>query len=139
MYGAKINVKSVDKLRLNKFFAAYKPKKKTKILAVKDVNAMSMPPCFSVLYQQILRDCLISNSWLQAYRSDPPFMEPRNYGCDPYDGKYFPKWHEGDATPSSIDSITIMNEEEELEDEDLSHYNSDEDESDGEDECDDSG
>ena len=141
LYGSKKKIDNVDALRLRKFYSAYKPKKKKRILAVKDVNAISMPPCFSVLYQQIKRDCLISNCWLNAYQSDPPDLEPEDYGYELIEGKYFPKWHEGDITPPSIESITATTPmtDEDQEDNEEYGYASDEDEDDNEDEEDDVG
>ena len=54
LYGNIKTIESVDALRFKKFNTAYKPKKKKAILAVKNVNSISMPPCSTVLYQQIL-------------------------------------------------------------------------------------
>ena len=142
LYGSKKKIDNVDALRLNKFYKAYKPKKKKTILAVKDVNAICMPPCYSVLYQQIKCVCLISDCWLKAHLSDPPDMEPEDYGYELINGKYFPKWHDGDATPPSIESITPtmpMTEEDEEDNEDQYEYESAEDEDYNEDEEEDYG
>ena len=113
LYGNSKTIESVDALRFKKFNTAYKPKKKKAILAVKNVNSISMPPCSTVLYQQILRDCLISASWIHAHQSSPPDMNPSDYGFELIDGKYYPKWNDGDISPPSIESITITEDNDE--------------------------
>ena len=142
LYGNSKTIRSVNTIRYKKFNAAYKPQKKKAILAVKDINSISMPPCSTVLYQQILRDCLISTMWINAHHSGPPNMNPQDYGFDLVDGKYYPKWNDGDITPPTIESITIPedNEDDDEEDNELSDEEDeesdeeleDEEESDGE-------
>ena len=33
-------------------------------------------------------------------------MNPEEYGYELIDGRYYPKWHDGDIVPFSIESIT---------------------------------
>ena len=68
-------------------------------------------------------------------------MEPEDYGYELIEGKYFPRWHDGDITPPSIESITATTPttEEDQEDNEEYGYVSDEDEDDDEDEDEDVG
>ena len=113
LYGSKRKTtESVDELRLKKFYDAYKPKstKKKTIMSAKEVSALSLPPCSAVLLQQIRSAQLVSHHWLNAHMSHPPAMDPENYGFDLVDGKYYPKWHEGDVVPRSIETVTKPND-----------------------------
>ena len=86
-----------------------------------------MPPCYNALYQQILRAHLITAMWLNTYRSD---MSPSDYGYDIVDGKYYPKWYEGDIVPPSIESKRVDSNETEDEEGDELFYDDDEDDTD---------
>ena len=142
LYGSKRKTESVDELRLKKFYDAYKPKstKKKAILSAKEVSALSLPPCSVVLLQQIRRAQLVSHHWLNAHLRDLPAMDPEIYGFDLVDGKYYPKWHEGDVVPPSIETVTKSNDvdadddNEEEEEEEEEDYDIEDDENDEDDE-----
>ena len=120
LYGSRKKVDSVDAVRLAQFLKAYKPKKNKPLLSLKVVSSVSMLPCFRVLYQQILRTRLISAIWLKAYQNDPPSLNPTVHGFELNEGKYFPRWFEGDVAPSSIESISLGEEADEEEGQDCS-------------------
>ena len=121
---------SVNESRLKHFYMAYKPQKSKTILSLKNVSSISMPPCYNALYQQILRVHLITAMWLNAYRSD---MSPSYYGYNIVNGKYYPKWYEGDIVPPSIESICVDSNETGGEEGDELFYDNDEDDTDNED------
>ena len=81
--------------------------------------------CHHVLYQQILRVHLISATWLKSYQADPPSISPTDSGFEIVNERY-PKWHDGDITPSSIDCIS-SNANENDDDEIFSHEDDEDD------------
>ena len=130
MYGCR-NSGSVDEARQKQFFRTYKPKRNKPVLSAKGISSISMPPCSKVLYQQILRVHLISATWLKSYKADPPSISPTDSGFEIVNEKCYPKWHDGDITPSSIDCIS-NNANEDEDDEILSHEDDEDDLADAE-------
>ena len=55
-------------------------------------------------------------------------MSPEEYGYELIDGKYYPKWHDGDILPSSIESITPSSDDANDEEDDELSYDAEEDE-----------
>ncbi len=70
IYGYK-NLSSVNEARLQSCSKAYKPNAKKPMSSVKGVDGSSLPPCFSVLHQQVKRTDVICSSWNNATEFKP--------------------------------------------------------------------
>ena len=110
-------------------FCTYKPQRNKPLLSAKGISSISMPPCS--VYQQIPRVHLISVTWLKSYQADPPSISPTDSGFEIVNEKCYPKWHDGDITPPSIDCIS-SNANENDDDEIFSHEDDEDVESDDE-------
>ena len=77
---------------------------------------------------------LISATWLKSYENDPPSLHPTDHGFELTEGKYFPKWFEGDVAPPTVDSISLR---EDLDEEEYEDSSGDEDEDSGDEEVED--
>ena len=94
--------KKVNKLadaHLNCFLRSYKTKKN-------DCGASLMPLCQPVLLQKIKRTNLVMSIWKYAHLSTPPtILDPERNGWTLIANKYYPKWFDGETSPSDIHSI----------------------------------
>ena len=63
------------------------------------------------VYQKVLRTNYICAVWYNAVSSDPPPFSAVNNGSDLMDGKYHPRWFDGDPIPMSLDEIVVDDNE----------------------------
>lgn len=107
MYG----FKSIDKVndgRVAMFMKIYKFSEEENRLQLpnKNFDGSLLPPSQSELTQHLRRTILISNIWKNAFKKEPPNLDPLEYGWQFEDGKFVCKWFEGDQLPSSVEMIT---------------------------------
>jgi hypothetical protein len=76
-----------------------------------------MPPCKTVLLQQIIRDNSICSIWNQASVQNPIVFPPHNHGWVIEDGKFSVYWFEGNATPPTLDDMVFGKNAENSDDE----------------------
>lgn len=124
MYG-KANLCSINEARLELFLKTYKPKGKKPLSGVKGIDGSNLPPCKSVLLQQIKRANVICSSWNRADQTRPSTISPDGNGWHIQDEKYTPTWFEGDMSPPTLEEIIC---EEDATDDDESDYTSETDE-----------
>ena len=124
------NFSSVNEVRFNLFHSKLAKKKKRKNTKQsnfnKEINASSWPPCFSVLYQKILRTNLITNIFISSCSGDYFSFIPELNGWILKDGLYEINWFEGNLSPDEIDiySTPFQREDDADDDDDLSSNNS---------------
>ncbi len=70
MYGYK-NVSFLNEVRLLTFSKTYKPKSRNPMASIKGIDGSALPPCESVLVQQILRCNSICSVWNNDTQSNP--------------------------------------------------------------------
>lgn len=83
------------------------------------------PPCQSELYQQILCVSYVAHLWSHAYLSIPSELSPLNYRYMKENNITTFKWFQSDQVPSTISSITILDENptiEQLDDDDAEEF-----------------
>ena len=100
--------KKVNKLadaRLNCFLRSYTTKKND-FQSIKGCDASLMPLSQPVLLQKIKRTNLVMSIWKYAHLSTPPtILDPERNGWTLIANKYYPKWFDGEMSPSDIHSI----------------------------------
>lgn len=74
MYGFK-NITSVNEVRFLMFSKFYKPTSKNPMSSLKGLDGSALPPCLSVLYQQILRANVICSTWNNATVLNPKVVD----------------------------------------------------------------
>ncbi|KZS09574.1 Uncharacterized protein APZ42_026172 [Daphnia magna] len=99
----------------------YKPYGKKPLVGVKGIDFALLPPCHSVLMQQIKRANLICSIWNNATKMNPRVFPPNENGWVLENSKYTLNWFEGEMTPPTLQDMVV--EEEDLiaegDDEDL--------------------
>ncbi|KAI9556019.1 hypothetical protein GHT06_018585 [Daphnia sinensis] len=84
---------------------------------VKGLDGSLMPPCKTVLLEQIKRANSICSIWNKATASNPIAFAPNNNGWSLVDNKYSICWFQGDCTPSSLDDMLVNESDETSDDE----------------------
>ncbi|GBP87341.1 hypothetical protein EVAR_17486_1 [Eumeta japonica] len=79
---------------------------------LKNVDASSLPPCKSELFQQFRRANYIASIWNNAHEKHPSTLSPENNGWILKDRQYDFNWFDGDQLPSFV-SDSLQNELEE--------------------------
>ena len=115
MYGNK-NLESVNACRYQMFMKIYKPKNKNPLSSVKGIDGSSLPPCKSVLMEQIKRTNSVCSIWRNAIEFNPKIIPPNGNGWNLIGGKYSPTWFEGDMAPSTLEEILLDSTTETLDD-----------------------
>ena len=126
LYGNKTS-NSINDVLIQNFLKAVKSKKNADMLAaVKGCDGSSLPPCYRILYNHILRTEYIATMW-KNNKDLPPHS---NHGWLLKDNTYVVNWSDGDQYPSDVE-INGSNEEQndEENEKDLEQYESGEDES----------
>ncbi len=127
MYGSKSA--SVNATRFDLFMKKYKQKGKKPMGSIKGIDGSNMPPCYSVLLQQIYRVNHISMSWNNATILELLVSLPQENGWKLINGQYKPNWFDGERVPGSLEEILIPVDVPENDDEE---FDSESDESDEE-------
>ena len=131
----KPNICSVYEARLELFLKIYKPKGKRPLSGVKGVDGSNLPPCKSVLLQQIKRVNVVCSTWNQAHETNPSIISPDGNGWEILNGKYALTQFEGDMVPPTLEEITCQENAETEENENIeSDYDSSDEELSSEDE-----
>jgi len=115
MYGSKSV--SVNATRFDIFMKKYKHKGKKPMGSVKGIDGSNMPPCHSVLVQQIYRVNHICMSWSNATVLEPHLSLPQENGWNLINGQFKPNWFEGERIPESVEEILIPSDEDSENDE----------------------
>lgn len=111
MYGNK-RVSSVNEARFLGFMKVYKPKKGKKPMEnVKGIDFSLLPPCSSVLIQQIMRANSICSIWNKADEKMPIMFHPEKNGWILRENKFTPNWFIGEFTPPTLDDMLLSSEE----------------------------
>lgn len=105
MYGSKSA--SVNATRFELFMKKYKHKGKKPMGIVKGIDGSNMPPCYSVLVQQIFRVNHICMTWNNATVLAPNISLPEQNGWMLINGQYKPNWFDGERIPASLEEILI--------------------------------
>ncbi|KAI9565073.1 hypothetical protein GHT06_008823 [Daphnia sinensis] len=151
MYGIKnqkgqLKKQTVNEARLELFTKVYQSTTKRPMSKVKGIDGSSLPPCKSVLQQQINRANCICSAWNFAFTLSPNVLSPKTSGWniekdDERNERYSVNWFEGDLAPQTLEEVLQKlktteseireeaNDDEEGDDEDESEQESDEDES----------
>ncbi|KAI9559499.1 hypothetical protein GHT06_013493 [Daphnia sinensis] len=126
MYGKK-RLNSVDDARLEAFKKVYEPKKNKPLESVKGLDFNNLPPCKTVLLQQMKRVNCICSVWNNATDLQPNIFPPEQNGWNFEGEKYSINWFDGPMTPPTLEDIlacsgeevgaTSLDEEEEEEEE----------------------
>ena len=69
--GKRVAASSVNEARLSAFLNEFKPSKKNPLSGIKGIDGSNMPPCHSVLLQQINRTNYICSFWNKATELEP--------------------------------------------------------------------
>jgi hypothetical protein len=124
MYGDKSSISINDVLTQN-FFKSFKSKRNADMLsAVKGCDGSSLPPCYRILFNHILRTEYIASMW----KNNKDLPCPSSYGWTLIENMYHINWFDGDQYPPDVNPDVCTSNYDENEDE-LEKYVSDEDES----------
>ncbi|KAI9550803.1 hypothetical protein GHT06_005073 [Daphnia sinensis] len=89
----------------------YKPKKGKKPMEnVKGIDFSLLPPCSSVLMQQIMRANCICSIWNHANEKKPSIFNPEKNGWILRDNKFTPNWFIGELTPPTLQDMLAPEE-----------------------------
>lgn len=110
MYGKK-RLNSVDDARLEAFKKVHEPKKNKPLESVKGLDFNNLPPCKSVLLEQMKRVNCICSVQNNATDLQPKIFPPEQNGWNIEDEKYSINWFDGPMTPPTIEEILACKEE----------------------------
>ncbi|KAK4009830.1 hypothetical protein OUZ56_018975 [Daphnia magna] len=79
---------------------------------VRGIDFSMLPPCSSILMQQIMRANCICSVWNNANERMPINFHPEKNGWILRDNKYTPNWYIGELTPPTMQDMLLAPEEE---------------------------
>lgn len=90
------NLSSVEHGRYEIFMTAFKPKKrKEKLASIEGVDGSALPPCKTVLTQQIARANTAYSIWNNAFENNPFVFDPVKNRWLFQNDIYVPNWYDG--------------------------------------------
>ncbi|KAK4013814.1 hypothetical protein OUZ56_026367 [Daphnia magna] len=111
---------------MDMFLSIYQPKRgKNPMANVKGIDGSSLPPCHSVLLEQIKRTNAICSVWRNGTVFNPQVILPSGNGWQLVEEKYSPVWFQGDMVPTTIEDMILDFSNEEEMDEDATNVSSD--------------
>jgi hypothetical protein len=114
MYGIKnkkgqLKKPTVNEARLELFTRVYQSTSKRPMSKVKGIDGSSLPPCKSVLEQQINRANCICSAWNFAFSLNPKVFSPQTSGWninkDEGKERFSLHWFEGELAPQTLEEV----------------------------------
>jgi hypothetical protein len=112
---------------MDMFLKIYQPKRgKNPMTNVKGIDGSSLPPCHSVLLEQIKRKNAICSVWRNGTVFNPQVILTSGNGWQLVEEKHCPVWFQGEMDPTTIEDMILDSSNEEEKDEDATDVSSDE-------------